>query len=75
MNFITNLSSSKYKYYVYDVILVIVNRYIKIIVYISTIKKINAIELEKLLIQKVFLKFDALEDIVIDREFIFISEF
>ena len=75
MNFIINLLLSKYKYYIYDAILIVVNRYIKIIVYIFTIKKINAIELKKLLIQKVFLKFDALEDIIIDREFVFRSAF
>ena len=66
---------SKYKYCVYDAILVIVNQYIKIIVYISIIKKINVIELKKLLIREVFLKFDALEDIVINREFVFINTF
>ena len=51
------------------------NRYIKIIVYISTIKKINAIELKKLLIREVFLRFNALEDIIINREFVFINAF
>ena len=51
------------------------NRYIKIIVYISTIKKINAIELKKLLIWEVFLKFDALKDIIINRKFVFINIF
>ena len=45
-----NLPSSKYKNYIYDVILVIINRYIKIAIYISIIKKINAIKLEELLI-------------------------
>ena len=45
-----NLSSSKYKNYIYNAILVIINRYIKIAIYILTIKKINAIKLEKLLI-------------------------
>ena len=50
MNFIIDLLSSKYKYYVYNAILIVMNRYIKIIIYISTIKKINAIELKKLLI-------------------------
>ena len=59
----------------YDVILIVVNRYIKITVYISIIKKINAIKLKELLIRKVFLKFDALEDIIINREFVFISIF
>ena len=59
----------------YNAILIIVNRYIKIIIYISIIKKINAIELKKLLMREVFLKFDALEDIVINREFVFTSTF
>ena len=45
-----NLLLSKYKYYTYNAILVIVNRYIKIIIYIFIIKKINIIELKRLLI-------------------------
>ena len=75
MNFITNLLSSKYKHCVYDAILIVVNRYIKIIVYILTIKKINAIELKKLLMREVFLKFGAFEDIITNREFVFTSAF
>ena len=59
----------------YDAILIVVNRYIKIIVYISIIKKINAIELKKLLMREVFLKFGALEDIITNREFVFTSTF
>ena len=66
---------SKYKYYMYNAILIIVNRYIKIIVYISIIKKINAIKLKKLLMREVFLKFGALEDIIINREFVFTNAF
>ena len=69
------MSLNKHKYYIYDTILIVVNRYIKIIVYISTIKKINAIELKKLLMREVFLKFNAFEDIIINREFVFISAF
>ena len=53
----------------------VVNRYIKIIIYIFIIKKINAIELKKLLILKIFLKFDAFEDIIINREFVFTNTF
>ena len=75
MNFITNLLLSKYKHCVYDAILIVMNRYIKIIVYISIIKKINAIELKKLLMRKVFLKFGAFEDIITNREFVFTSAF
>ena len=66
---------SKYKNYIYNAILIVINRYIKIIIYISIIKKINAIELKKLLIREVFLKFDALEDIIINRKFVFTSIF
>ena len=75
INFITNLLLSKHKYCVYDAILIVVNRYIKITVYIFTIKKINTIELKKLLMRKVFLKFEAFEDIIINREFVFTSAF
>ena len=51
------------------------NWYIKIIVDISIIKKINAIKLKKLLMREVFLKFDAFEEIIINREFVFINIF
>ena len=71
----TNLSLNKYKYYIYNAIIIIVNRYIKIIIYISIIKKINAIKLKKLLIRDIFLKFDALENIIINYKFIFINAF
>ena len=59
----------------YDAILIVINRYIKIAIYLSIIKKINAIKLKKLLMQEVFLKFNAFKNIIINREFVFISDF
>ena len=75
MNFITNLSSSRRRDCVYDTILIIVDRYIKIIKYLLIIKKINIFDLEQLLIKEIFLRFDLLKDIVIDRNSIFMSAF
>ena len=56
-------------------ILVVVNRYIKMLYYIPTIKKINAIKLTKLFFMEITLKFGILDSIIIDRESIFISTF
>ena len=56
-------------------ILVVVNKYTKILRYISTIKKINTIKLTKLFFTKITLKFSTLDSIIIDRESIFTSTF
>ena len=75
INFITNLPLSKYRNYVYNMILVVVNRYTKILYYIPTIKKINTIKLTKLFFTEITLKFSILDSIIINRESIFISTF
>ena len=75
MDFITNLLPSKYRNYVYNIILVVVNKYIKMLCYILTIKKINAIKLTKLFFTEITLKFGTLDSIIIDRESIFTSTF
>ena len=49
MNFIIDLSLNKRKEYIYNVILMIIDRYIKIIKYLLIIKKINILKLKKLL--------------------------
>jgi len=41
MNFITNLPPSKYKNIVYNIIFIVINRFIKIIKYIFIIIKID----------------------------------
>ena len=75
MNFITNLSSSRRKGCVYDAILIIVDRYIKMIRYLSITKKINVFDLEQLLMKEIFLRFDSSEDIVTNRDSVFTSAF
>ena len=74
MDFITDLPPSKRKGYVYDAILVVVDRYTKMACYIPTTKKINAVELEELLMREI-LKFGAPEGIVTDRGSVFTSAF
>ncbi len=43
MNFITSLPPSKYKSTIYNIIFIVINRFIRIIKYIFTIIKINIV--------------------------------
>ena len=74
-DFITDLPPSKRNGSVYDSILVVVDRYTKMACYLPTTKKINALQLEELLMQEIFLKFGAPEGIVTDRGTVFTSAF
>ena len=75
MNFITDLSSSKHKRIMHDSMLMIMNRYIKFNLYISAKKIWNAEHLTDALIDEVFIKFEKLVFIIIDRNFFFIFKF
>ncbi len=75
MNFITNLSSSKRSNDVYDSVLVIIDRYIKMTLYIFVTKKIIAIELTKIIFDHVMIKYDASKDVVSNKEFVFTSAY
>ena len=75
MNFVIELSLSKRRDVVYDSILMIVDRYIKMIKYISIIKKIDVAELMKVFFEKIVLRFDMLNEIMSDRNFVFTNEF
>ena len=66
---------SKYKDYIYNIIFIIINKYIKIMRYFLIIKKINFIKLLKLFYNKVIFKFNKFNNIIINREFIFINIF
>ena len=66
MDFITDLPPSKQKGNVYDNILVVVDRYTKSVRYIPTTKKITAPQLEKLLMEEIFLRYGALDGAVMD---------
>jgi hypothetical protein len=75
MNFITNLLFNKRSDDVYDFVLVIINRYIKMTFYIFVTKKIIAIELAKIIFDHVMLKYDASKDVVSNREFVFTNAY
>ena len=75
MNFVIELFSSKRRDVVYDSILMIVDRYIKMIKYISIIKKIDVAKLTKVFFEEVVLRFNISDEIVSDRNFVFTNEF
>ena len=75
MNFVIELSLNKYKNIVYNVIFVMINRYIKIIRYLFMFIIIDAAALAKLFFIKIVYRYDMSYDIVNDRDFIFINVF
>ncbi len=75
MNFITDLSSSKWKEVMYDLILVIVDCYMKMMCYLSTKKILTVVKLTKLFFEKIALRYEISNDIVIDKDSLFISAF
>ena len=75
MNFVIELSFNKYKNVVYDAILVVINRYIKMIKYLFVFIIIDAAALTKLFFIKIVYRYDIFYDIVNDRDFVFISVF
>jgi len=60
---------------VYDLILVIVDRYTKMMRYLSMKKTLTVVELAELFFEKIVLRYEILSDIVIDRDNLFISAF
>ncbi len=75
MNFITDLSSSKWKEVMYDLILVIVNHYTKMTRYLSTKKTLTVIKLAELFFEQIALKYEISNDIIIDKDSLFINAF
>ncbi len=75
MNFITDLSSSKWKEVVYDSILVIVNHYMKMTRYLSMKKTLTVVKLAELFFEKIALKYEISNDIIINKDTLFISVF
>ena len=75
MNFITELFASKRRGDVYDFILMIVDRLIKMTRYVPVIKKIDVAELTDVFFDEIVLRYDMLNDIVSDRNSVFISAF
>ena len=69
------LFSNKKRDVVYDSILMIIDRYIKIIKYVSIIKKIDIAKLTKIFFEKIILRFNMSDKIVSDRKFVFTNVF
>ena len=75
MNFIINLLLSKFKNIIYNVILIIINRFIKIIKYLFIKITIDIVTLTKIFYNKIIYRYNILNDIVNNRDFIFINNF
>ena len=58
MNFVTEFSFNKYQNKVYDSCLMIMNRYIKMILYIFVTKNINTMKFIEIIDKKINLQFD-----------------
>ena len=69
------MSLNKYKDVVYNVIFMIINRYIKMIRYLFVFIIIDAAALAKLFFIKIVYYYDMSYNIINDRDFIFISVF
>ena len=75
MNFIIELPFYKRKGVVYDTILVIIDRYIKMVRYLLITIKYTIVKLVDILFKEVFLRYRALENIIINRNSLFISKY
>jgi hypothetical protein len=75
LDFIIRLPLSRFKGKVYDLILVIINKYMKIARYILIIKEINAPELIKLFILHVIKDFGIPSSMTLNKGLIFTSKF
>ena len=75
MNMITGLPSSKHNDNVYDVILMVVDRYIKMAWYISISKTLIAMQLADIFFEKIVCCYETLKEIVSDRGSIFTSSY
>ena len=75
MNFVIELFLNKRRDVVYDLILMIIDRYMKMIKYISIIRKIDVAELTKIFFEKIVLHFNMSNEIVNNKNSVFTSEF
>ena len=73
MNFVTGLSLSLHREIAYDTILVIINRYLKIIQFVPYNKETTAEELAKIIKNKIIKHFGIFKFCVLDRGSLFIS--
>ena len=70
-----SLLSSKLKDVIYNAILIVINRFTKIIRYLSIIIKIDAAKLAKVFHAEIIYRYDISNKIISNRESIFISDF
>ena len=75
INFVIKLSFNKYKNVVYDAILVIINRYIKMIRYLFMFIIIDVVALAKLFFIEIVYCYDIFYNIVNNRDSVFINVF
>ena len=75
MDFITDLPPSKRGGCVYDAILVIVDRYSKMLIYVLTTKRCTATELAQLLLNEVVRHYGVPHRIISDRGSLFTSTY
>ncbi len=59
----------------YDLILVIVNYYMKMTRYLSMKKTLTVVKLTELFFKQIALKYEILNDIIIDKDSLFINAF
>jgi len=59
----------------YDLILVIVDHYTKMTRYLFTKKTLTVVKLAELFFEQIALKYEILNDIIIDKDSLFISVF
>ena len=70
-----SLLLSKFKNVIYNDILIIMNRFIKMIKYLFIKITIDIVTLTKIFYNKIIYRYNILNDIVNDRDFIFINNF
>lgn len=75
MDFMSGIPPSKRNGCVYDAILVIVDRYTKMSLYIAVTKTLTAVDLAEILVERVISRFGVPKGIVSDRDTKFTSEF
>ncbi len=59
----------------YDLILVIVDHYTKMMCYLSTKKTLTVVKLAELFFEQIALRYEISNDIIIDRDSLFINAF
>ena len=75
MDFITDLPPSKRKGFVYDAILVVIDRFTKMVRYLPTNKTVTTVDLTEMFFEEIILKFKCPSSIVTDRGSLFTSSF